>query len=289
MEEVVAGITAKTGTLAPAVGAGGAGEVPERSCALQVTGLTVSYQQEPVLRDVTVRIETGRITAVIGPNGAGKSTLLKAVLGLIPISSGGVEVFGEPIDRARARVAYVPQTETVDWDFPVTAEEVVLMGRYPRLGLFGRPRQADRQAAAAAFKMVGMTDYASRHIRQLSGGQQQRVFIARALAQQADILLLDEPFVGVDARTEETIFRLMGELAGLGKTLVVVIHDLTQLERFDDVVMLNRSLIASGPVATTATPENLSRTYGGRLTLLERAEQILHEGPSDVRHRSRHD
>ncbi|GMU23483.1 MAG: ABC transporter ATP-binding protein [Phycisphaerae bacterium] len=256
--------------------------VPGRQPALAVAGLTVSYHDQPVLRDVTVSIAPRQLVAIIGPNGAGKSTLLKAVLELIPVDAGTVRVFGEPIGHARHRVAYVPQTETVDWDFPITAGEVVMMGRDPRLGLFRRPRAKDRQVVAECLDMVGMTAFARRHIRQLSGGQQQRIFIARALAQEADILLLDEPFVGVDARTEETIFKLMDELTGRGKTLIVVIHDLNELKRFDSVVMLNRTLVAHGPVASTLTPANLRRTYGGRLTLLEQADLELHRGLSDV-------
>ena len=246
--------------------------------ALTISGLTVSYHQTPVLRDVTATIPARQLVAVIGPNGAGKSTLLKAILGLIPIDAGTIRVLGKPVDRARSHIAYVPQTETVDWDFPVTAGEVVMMGRYPRLGLLRRPGRNDRRIVAECLEMVGMTAYADRHIRQLSGGQQQRIFLARALAMEADILLLDEPFVGVDARTEETIFRLMDELTAAGKTLVVVIHDLAELKRFDSVLMLNRHLVAHGPVATTATPENLRRTYGGRLTLLETADRQLKQG-----------
>lgn len=257
--------------------------------ALDIAGLTVSYRDQPVLRDVTVAIADRQLVAVIGPNGAGKSTLLKAILGLVPIDAGSVRVFGEPIDHARWRVAYVPQTETVDWDFPVTASEVVLMGRYPRMGMFRRPAREDREIVAQSLDMVGMTSFADRHIRQLSGGQQQRIFLARALAQQADILLLDEPFVGVDARTEATIFRLMDDLAQKGKTLIVVIHDLNELKRFDSVMMLNCSLVAYGPSETTVNNVNLRRTYGGRLTLLERAEQELQQGPPDVQsaHNSR--
>lgn len=251
--------------------------------ALELSGLTVSYHDQPVLRDVSAKIAARQLVAIIGPNGAGKSTLLKAVLGLIPIDAGAIRVFGQSVENSRDRIAYVPQTETVDWDFPVTAGEVVMMGRYPRLGLWRRPREADRRIVAQSLEMVGMTPFVHRHIRQLSGGQQQRIFLARALAQEADILLLDEPFVGVDARTEETIFRLMDELTSAGKTLFVVIHDLTELRRrFDSVLMLNRSLIAYGPVATTATDENLRRTYGGRLTLLEVADLELRKGPSDV-------
>jgi len=252
---------------------------PAETPALAVTGLTVSYHDQPVLRDVTVSIAPRQLVAVIGPNGAGKSTLLKAVLKLISVDSGSVQVFGEPIERGRWRVAYVPQTETVDWDFPVTAGEVVMMGRFPRLGLLRRPGADDHRIVSECLDMVGMTAFTGRHIRQLSGGQQQRIFIARALAQEAEILLLDEPFVGVDARTEATIFKLMDDLTTRGKTLIVVIHDLNELKRFDSVVMLNRSLIAAGPVSTTATDANLRRTYGGRLTLLDRAEQEIARGP----------
>jgi manganese/zinc/iron transport system ATP- binding protein len=251
--------------------------------ALAVLGLTVSYHDQPVLRDITVSIAPRQLVAVIGPNGAGKSTLLKAMLKLISTDAGSVRVFGQSIEEARWRVAYVPQTETVDWDFPVTAGEVVLMGRYPGLGLFRLPGGKDRRIVAECLDMVGMAAFADRHIRQLSGGQQQRIFIARALAQQADILLLDEPFVGVDARTEATIFKLMDDLTAAGKTLIVVIHDLNELKRFDSVIMLNRSLVAAGPVATTATDDNLHRTYGGRLTLLERAEQEIGQGQIDDR------
>lgn len=246
--------------------------------ALSVRGLTVSYHDQPVLRDVTVDIAAHELVAVIGPNGAGKSTLLKAVLKLIPTDSGTARVFGEPIEQARWRIAYVPQTETVDWDFPITAGEVVMMGRFPRLGLLRRPGDRDSRLVSECLDMVGMTAFAKRHIRQLSGGQQQRIFIARALAQEADVLLLDEPFVGVDARTEATIFQLMDDLTARGKTLVVVIHDLNSLHRFDSVVMLNRSLVAAGPVPTTATDDNIRRLYGGRLTLLDRAERELARG-----------
>lgn len=247
--------------------------------ALDLAGVTVSYDHQPVLRDITLTIAPRQLVAIIGPNGAGKSTLLKAVLKLIPVDSGTIRVFGEPIEQARLKIAYVPQTETVDWDFPVTAGEVVMMGRFPRLGLLRWPSREDRRIVAECLEMVNMTPFAGRHIRQLSGGQQQRIFIARALAQQAEILLLDEPFVGVDARSEETIFQLMDNLAARGKTLVVVIHDLTQLKRFHSVVMLNRHLVAAGPVSSTVNDTNLRRTYGGRLTLLERAEQEISRGP----------
>jgi manganese/zinc/iron transport system ATP- binding protein len=212
---------------------------------------------------------------VVGPNGAGKSTLLRAILGLIPLDSGSVEIGGRTIEQARQRVAYVPQTEAVDWDFPVTVLDVVLMGRYGRLGWFGRPGGADLDAARHAVELVGMSDYASRHIRQLSGGQQQRVFLARALCQSADILLLDEPFAGVDATTEQAIFDLIARLTSEGKTLVVVNHDLSVLDRFDSVLLLNQQVIAFGPTDEVVNDGNLRRTYGGRLTLLERADTAL--------------
>jgi manganese/zinc/iron transport system ATP- binding protein len=245
------------------------------SVALAIRNLTVSYARKPVLRSVSVRVPAGQLMAIIGPNGAGKSTLLKAALGLIPRDAGEVSVFGMPIRQARRRVAYVPQTESVDWDFPVTVEDVVEMGRYGRLGWFGRPRRADRRLAREALDMVGMTEFAKRHIRQLSGGQQQRVFLARALCQEADVLLLDEPFGGVDAATGEVIFELMDRMTKDGRTLIVVHHDLSVLSRFDAVLLLNQQVVAFGPTQQVLTDENLRRTYGGRLTLLEQADETL--------------
>ena len=247
----------------------------DRTPALSVRGVTVAYHERPVLRAVSFDVPRGSILGVIGPNGAGKSTLLKSVLGLARVDAGEVELFGRPIAQQRAKVAYVPQTESVDWDFPVTAAEVVLMGRYPALGWFGRPGAADRAAAAAALEMVGMSDLAHRHIRKLSGGQQKRVFVARALAQGADVLLLDEPFAGVDAATERAIFDLIRALTTDGKTLLVVNHDLSILDRFDLVLMLNHRAVAFGPPHVVVNEENLRRTYGGRLSLLDRADAAL--------------
>jgi len=244
---------------------------------VSVRGLTVSYGDRPVLRSVSLDVPARQVVGVVGPNGAGKSTLFRAILGLIPADSGTVRLFGAPVEEGRARVAYVPQTEAVDWDFPVTVFDVVLMGRYPRLGLWGRPRAADRRAAAEALERVGILEYKNRHIRQLSGGQQQRVFLARALCQEADLLLLDEPFGGVDAATERAIFDLIDRLASDGKTLIVINHDLSVLDRFDLLVLLNQQVIAFGPPAQVATEENMRRTYGGRLTLLDRAEAALRE------------
>lgn len=257
--------------LLPIVGRDGA----QAAATIAIHGLTVSYGKKPVLRAVNLQIPRGTLTGIIGPNGAGKSTLLKAMLGLITPDGGRIEVDGRPINGARHRVAYVPQTESVDWDFPVSVADVVLMGRYGKLGWFGRPSRADRAAATSALELVGMSDLADRHIRQLSGGQQQRVFLARALCQEADILLLDEPFAGVDAATEQAIFRLIDRLKHDGRTLLVVNHDLSILSRFDFVLLLNQRVIAYGPTETVVTEENLRRTYGGRLTLLDRADVSL--------------
>lgn len=251
--------------------------------ALEIAGLTVSYRNKPVLRYLDLELPQGRTVAVVGPNGAGKSTLLKAILGLIPIDAGAIRVLGQPIQAARRQVAYVPQTESVDWDFPVTVREVILMGRYGQLGLFGRPTRADHAIVAHCLETVRMGEFADRHIRQLSGGQQQRVFLARALAQQASILLLDEPFAGVDARTEAAIFELMGQFSRAGKTLLVVNHNLQVLERFDSVILLNQKIVAYGPVAEVVNEANLRKTYGGRISFLDEAEQQLREGPSDVK------
>ena len=247
--------------------------------ALEVRGLTVSYHEKPVLRHVDVRIDSGELVAVVGPNGAGKSTLLKSILGLIHPTAGEVLVFGEPLSARRLDVAYVPQTEGVDWDFPITAGEVVLMGRYGHLRYFGRVSRADRELAEECLATVSMSEFAGRHIRQLSGGQQKRVFLARALAQQAPILLLDEPMAGVDARTEEAIFELMSRFAQEGKTLIVVHHNLEALDNFNSVLLLNQSVVAYGPVATTATTDNLQLTYGGQAQFLDEAERQLLEAP----------
>jgi manganese/zinc/iron transport system ATP- binding protein len=249
---------------------------------LSVSNLTVSYNGSPVLRAISFHLQPGQLTAVVGPNGAGKSTLLKAILGLIPLSTGRIESFGSPVASQRHRIAYVPQTEAVDWDFPVTAQEVVLMGRYGRLGWFGRPRAADRQKALDALAMVDMVDFRHRHIRQLSGGQQQRIFLARALCQEADVLLLDEPLGGVDAATENAIFALIDRLTAHGKTLLVVNHDLSILNRFDRVLLLNRRLIAFGPTQQVMTDDNLRATYGGRLSLLEKADANLRQQGHDT-------
>jgi manganese/zinc/iron transport system ATP- binding protein len=237
--------------------------------------MTVAYHRRPVLWNIDYDAPTARLAAIVGPNGAGKSTLIKAVLNLIPRASGEVRFFGEPYHRVRRRVAYVPQRTSVDWDFPVTALDVVVMGLYGRIGWFRPVTRAARRSALECLERVGLADFAARQISQLSGGQQQRVFLARALIQQADLYLMDEPFAGVDAATERTIVGLLQDLREHGKTALVVHHDLqTVAEYFDDVLLLNTRVIAAGPVATVFTADNLRRTYGGKLALLD---QVGHQ------------
>jgi manganese/zinc/iron transport system ATP- binding protein len=246
---------------------------------LDIHDITVAYQRKPVLWDVDLTIEQPQLAAIIGPNGAGKSTLIKAVLGLVPVASGSVQVFGKSVAAMRKRIGYVPQRESVDWEFPVSVLDVVLMGTYGQLGLFRRPGSAQRQFALECLEKVGLASFAQRQIGQLSGGQQQRVFLARALAQRADIYFMDEPMAGVDAATERIIFELLKELRASGKTIVAVHHDLrTVPQYFDYVALLNVRLVASGPTETIFTPENLRKTYGGRLALLDAAADALQAG-----------
>jgi manganese/zinc/iron transport system ATP- binding protein len=246
---------------------------------VEIHDMTVAYHRRPVLWDIDLVVPEGQLIAIVGPNGAGKSTLIKAVLGLIPLASGKVEVFGQPYREQRQLVGYVPQRETVDWDFPVTALDVVLMGTYGRLGWFRRPGNAEKKRAKECLDHVGMSAYSDRQIRQLSGGQQQRVFLARALAQDAQIYFMDEPFAGVDAATEEAIVELLKELRAGGKTVLVVHHELQTVKQyFDYVILLNMRLIAAGDVATTFTTENLQTTYGGRLTILDDAAEAVRRG-----------
>ena len=246
---------------------------------IEVHDLTVAYRRQPVLWDIDVVFPEGQLIAIVGPNGAGKSTLIKAIMGLAPLASGYVAIFGERTRKARGAIAYVPQRESVDWDFPTTAIDVVLMGRYGHLSVFGWPRQRDRDIAWECLDKVGMTEFAHRQISQLSGGQQQRVFLARALAQQARVYLMDEPFAGVDAATERTIAGLLAELRENGDTIVVVHHDLNTVPQyFGHVLMLNQRLVAHGAVDDVFTPENLRRTYGGRLSVLTEVGERLRQG-----------
>ncbi len=237
--------------------------------ALETHDLTVAYHKKPVLYGIDVTIRPGQLVGIMGPNGAGKSTLIKAIMGLLEPAGGWIKIFGKENTSQRKRVAYVPQRREVDWDFPVTVMDVVLMGRYGHLGLFKRPGKLDRDIAMQALEKVNMIPYAGRQISNLSGGQQQRVFLARALAQESDLYLMDEPFVGVDAATESTIIDLLHELRRQGKTILVVHHDLpTARKYFDALLLLNMRLIAYGPVEEIFQADLLQRAYGGRLTIL---------------------
>ncbi|GAA4447488.1 ABC transporter ATP-binding protein [Novipirellula rosea] len=251
-------------------------ENPPSSIALSVDDLTVAYHRKPVIWDVGFDLPAGSLIGVVGPNGAGKSTLLKAVMDLVPVASGRVKVFGDTYRRNRNRVGYVPQRESVDWDFPVDALDVVAMGLYSKIGWCFPVRKKHRQAAMEALDRVGIADLARRQISQLSGGQQQRTFLARALVQDADLYLMDEPFAAVDASTEKAIVEILRELKSRGKTAVVIHHDLqTVPEYFDYVVLLNMRVVAHGPVEETFTSENLNKTYGGRLTLLDEVSEAM--------------
>lgn len=237
---------------------------------LAIRGMTVFYDQKPAIFSVDATFRKGAMTAIIGPNGAGKSTLLKSALGLVKPLSGTATVFGAPLEHMRRKVAYVPQRASVDWDFPARVRDVVAMGLYADLGLLGRFSGAHRKQVAECLARVGMEDFADRQIGQLSGGQQQRVFLARALAQDADLYLLDEPFAGVDAATERSIIQVLKSLRDQGKTVVAVHHDLTTVrDYFDDVLVLNVSKISEGPVDQAFSDEVLDKAYGGRLSMAE--------------------
>jgi len=253
---------------------------------LWVNDLTVAYHRKPVLWDIELSLPEGRLIAVVGPNGAGKSTFIKSVLGLVPRASGTVTIYGKSYEAQRHLVGYVPQRESVDWDFPVNALDVVAMGLYRKIGWLRPVKKKDRQIALEALDKVGMANFAERQISQLSGGQQQRVFLARALAQDARLYFMDEPFAGVDVATERAIIALLKELKAAGKTCVVVHHDLQTVPTyFDEVALLNMRLVAAGPVASVFNEENLKKTYGGRLTLLSQALDEYAKGPEFPKHK----
>ena len=251
-------------------------ELPPAEIPLSVYDLTVAYHRKPVIWDVSFDIPPGKLVGIVGPNGAGKSTLIKTIMELIPKASGRVNIFGKPYQKNRHRVGYVPQRESVDWDFPVDALDVVTMGLYREIGWCLPVRKKHRERALSALERVGIADYARRQISQLSGGQQQRTFLARALVQDADLYLMDEPFAAVDAATEKAIVKILQEMKQAGKTALVIHHDLqTVPEYFDYVILLNMRVIDHGPTAQVFTPENLQKTYGGRLTLLEEATETM--------------
>ena len=238
---------------------------------ISVKGLSVSYERKRVLTNIFLELEAGNVYGVVGPNGAGKSTLFKAILGLIDINNGTVAINGKTITDVRKEVVYVPQKSDVDWQFPATVYDIILMGRYPHKKMFQRLNKTDHDFAHQALEEVGMTQFKDRQIGELSGGQQQRVFLARALCQQADIFLFDEPFVGVDITTEERIIKILKNLAAQQKTLLVVHHDLSSVKNyFDKVILLNQRLIAVGDTNTTFTEENISKAYGAQLPILHK-------------------
>jgi len=238
---------------------------------INVSGLSVSYGSKRVLTNVHLNIESGNVYGVIGPNGAGKSTLFKSILGLIDYTQGDIEVLGDDIDDVRKQIAYVPQKDEVDWQFPATVLDIVLLGRYPYKKILQRINAQDKAIAADAMEQLGITHLSQRQIGQLSGGQQQRVFLARALCQEAKVFFLDEPFVGVDVTTEERIISILKKLANEGKTILVVHHDLSTVrEYFDKVILLNQRLIAFGDTEEIFTEENISKAYGAQLTILHK-------------------
>ncbi len=243
----------------------------EDRSALNVTDLTVAYDNKPALWDIDLNVPRGVLMAIVGPNGAGKTTLIKAIQGLVPITAGRVLIFGKPYHENRKLVSYVPQRGSVDWDFPTSVLDVVKMGTYGSLGWFRRPGKKEHLLALEALEKVGMTEFQNRQISKLSGGQQQRVFLARALVQNAEIYIMDEPFQGVDATTEKAIISILKEIRSLGKTLLIVHHDLqTVREYFDSVALLNVRLIESGNVQDVFNPEKLANTYGGSIKYIEK-------------------
>ncbi len=251
---------------------------------LELHNVTIAYQQKPVLWNIDYTLPKGRLIGVVGPNGSGKTTMIKAVMGLVPLSSGYVKIFDADLKQVRKRVSYVPQRGSVDWDFPVNVLDVVLMGRAKPTQLFKRYSKEDKAIALDALKKVGMESFLKRQIAQLSGGQQQRVFLARALAQQADLYLMDEPFAGVDAATENMIMELLKAMRDEGKTIIVVHHDLQTVNKyFDWLLLLNTRLIASGATQEVFTAQLLEQTYGGKLNILSQVGDLIKEKGHPVR------
>ncbi|PWU66648.1 metal ABC transporter ATP-binding protein [Gracilibacillus dipsosauri] len=245
--------------------------------ALKVVNLAASYRKNKVLYDVNFDIEAGSLTGVVGPNGAGKSTLIKTVLDLHPALTGEIEFFGLPFKKAKKKIGYVPQRGSVDWDFPTNALDVVTMGLYGNIGWLKRPTREDKEKAYESLDKMGMASYANRQISELSGGQQQRVFLARALVQDAELYFMDEPLAGVDAATEKAIMKILQELKNLGKTVLVVHHDLQTVEDyFDHVLLLNKTVIHYGKTETTFNPTNISETYGGNMLWITSGKENGH-------------
>ncbi|MHA6260468.1 metal ABC transporter ATP-binding protein [Sporosarcina sp. CAU 1771] len=236
--------------------------------SITVKNLSVSYDGDEVVKDVSFSFNPGNLIGVLGPNGAGKSTMLKAMLGLIRKDQGEVRIGTNTIDQLRKQIAYVPQRSNIDWNFPIVVKDTVLIGTYPKTGLLRRPKKADKLWALECLKQVGMEEFANRQIGELSGGQQQRVFLARALAQKADYFFLDEPFVGIDASSEEVIINILRELKDAGKIVFVVHHDLSKVKKyFDELVLMNKELIDSGPVNKVFQSDNMTKAYNRQLFL----------------------
>lgn len=231
---------------------------------IEVEDLTIAYQNKPIIWDIDLKIKNNVLLAIVGPNGAGKSTLIKGILSLIPSLSGKIEIFGKNINKNKGKIAYVPQVGNVNWDFPTTVLDVVLMGRYVHLGWIKKPTKKDKEKAMEALKMIEMENFADRQISQLSGGQKQRVFLARALVQEAELYFLDEPMQGIDIKSEAIIFDILKKMKSEGKTIIVVHHDLKTVKKyFDSVIFINKNIIAYGDVETTFTKENIDKTYIG--------------------------
>lgn len=238
--------------------------------AIDIENLHVSYGNIQVLKDINVSVEPGKLIGIIGPNGAGKSTLIKAILGLIPIDKGRIKIYGKDLNKMRTEIAYIPQRTDIDWDFPIVVKDAVLIGTYPKLGIFKSPGKKEKALALECLAKVGMEEYANTQISELSGGQQQRVFIARALAQEAECFFLDEPFVGVDLGSEEIIINILRELGQEGKTVFVIHHDLMKVKSyFDELILLNKELIGAGPVDVIFKPEYMHVAYQAPLTMLK--------------------
>lgn len=241
---------------------------------LKVEHLDVDYRGVVAVEDVSFRVFPGQMVGIIGPNGAGKSTLVKAILGLIPVSDGTIKFCNCPVHKQLRSIAYVPQRTQVDWDYPITVQNVVMMARTVNTGWFRKPNRKSKEIVKSALHRVGMWEFRSRQIGELSGGQQQRVFLARALAQQADLLFFDEPFVGIDKSTEDIMFDIFGELRRDGKMLILITHDLGEtLAQCDSLLLLNKHIIADGSMKEVVTTENLQRAYGNNILFLNRQEK----------------
>ncbi|KGX90709.1 manganese transporter [Pontibacillus halophilus JSM 076056 = DSM 19796] len=241
--------------------------------AISIRDLHVSYYGTEAVKNVSLSVNPGNLVGIIGPNGAGKSTFIKALLNLIPKDKGEVKVLGKTVKEVRTKIAYVPQRNDIDWDFPITVLDTVLLGTYPSLKLFRRPGKAEKEWAYECLKRVGMEEYSKRQIGELSGGQQQRVFLARALAQNAELFFLDEPFVGVDVSSEETIVKILKELCSQGKTVIVVHHDLSKAnDYFNELILLNKELISFGPVSQVFQTEVMERAYKGQFAFMKEME-----------------